>query len=468
MIKNIIIIILITLCFATSVSAYESIRQGGNVYLNETVDISGNLGWGYGFAYYGSSGNIPTYTIEPKNSRAFFIDPKIFGSRTGSWYQWEGNITNNKGYDVAFNVMNRERNIVDTSNLSIDLENISSSTGIHYAVPAKHVADYVVARGDPLNIKLMRTANVWVFGNNDMICNKRTVGGYARFSIAEINTLVPDTYTLMVQYTGDNGEFNAVYDSRNDTINTLATHLEGWNIYSTNVKGLSPEKVLDKLKIEINKTDDIYELFSLKVDHPYISIVSRDNADSAGVKGTTVITGYTNVQEGSQINFSIDDVNFKNTRVKPFTSTLALATDNQGDLRYFVAYIPFYYSDLKTGAHTITGSTAGTSTTVDFYVYDLPEGQARPSTSTKYINGSEYLVPPPTPTPEIIKVIETQIVTKEVIKTVQVIQTPDYQMLEEIDKKSKYDVAFKIIGIGGIILFGLYFIRVMWVAYRSE
>jgi hypothetical protein len=98
----------------------------------------------------------------------------------------------------------------------------------------------------------------------------------------------------------------------------------------------------------------------------------------------------------------------------------------------------------------------------------LPEGQARPSTSTKYINGSEWLVPPPTPTPEIIKVIETQIVTKEVIKTVQVIQTPDYQRLEEIDKKSKYDVAIKIIGICGIILFGLYFIRVMWVAYKSD
>lgn len=467
MIKKIIFAVLIILCLVTSVSAYKSISQGENVYLNETVDISQVMGWGYGIAYYGNSGDAPTYIIEPKNVYTLYIDPKIFSSRTGTWYQWEGNISSSsKGYDVAFVVIGRERNIINTTNISIDLENVSS-VGVHYEVPSKHIADYLVARGDPLDIKLMRTANVWIFGENDMICNKRTVGGYARFNREEINSLVPGTYSLLIQYPGDNAEFNAVYDGKNSTINTLATHLEGWNIYSTSVKGFSPLNILDTLKTEINKTDDTYELFTLSVAHPYISIISRDNVDSSIVtdKGTIIVTGYTNVAEGTVLNFSVDDVNFKNTRVKPFTSILAKATDNPGDMRYFVAYIPFYYSDLTVGAHTITGTTAiGGAITVDFYVYSLPEGSERPDTSTKYINGSEFI---PQPTPQIIKVVETQVVEKkvEVVRTVQVVQTPDYQYLEKMYTKSKYDMIFKAAGIGGIIIFGLYFISVIWRAY---
>lgn len=458
--KNIFFVFVALILLVVPVYASPAISQGDRVYLNDTVDVRGVMGWGYAFAYYGNGGDVPTYIIEPKKTYAFYIDPAIFKTRVGEWYQWEGNMTSNShSYDLAFTVVGRERNII-INNTTINMSTITVNKTP--AIEPKHVSDYVVARGDTLTIKSTRTSNVWVFGTRDHIYNKRSVGGYINFNKSEINSLRPETYTMLIQYPGDNSEFNTVYDKKNGTIKTLSTYLDGWTINETEVGDMDSNAILNVLKTEILMSDDTYELFRMEVQYPYITIASRDNVDKRNSDlGVITITGYTNVREGTVLNFSVDDIKFSNMRVKPFTSTLAEATEDPGDLRYFVAHIPFYYSDMKVGEHTITGTTAiGGGSTVEFYVYSLPEGSERPSTGTKYINGSEFI---PQPTPEIIKVIETQIVEKEVIKTVTVIQTitPDTGMIYANQKRANDKSLFEIVSGVAALLIGGYIISVV-------
>ena len=70
------------------------IMQGDNVYLNDTIDISG---MGHGqlkLAWYGKYSEYydPQYIIEfslfKREQMNFWIDPAVFASRTGMWYQY--------------------------------------------------------------------------------------------------------------------------------------------------------------------------------------------------------------------------------------------------------------------------------------------------------------------------------------------------------------------------------------------
>ena len=105
--KLIMILFLVsTSILIPNVSAYDYIHQMDSVCVNQTIDISGVIG-GYGqAAWYGDS-EIP-YIIEvPYRIRLlsrFYLDPKIFESRTGAWYKYTGNKGIEHGNMVAFYV----------------------------------------------------------------------------------------------------------------------------------------------------------------------------------------------------------------------------------------------------------------------------------------------------------------------------------------------------------------------------
>ena len=226
--------------------------------------------------------------------------------------------------------------------------------------------------------------------------------------------------------------------------------------------------LLEKVKESINKTDDTYEVFTLKTAQPFVDIVSRDTSDNSYF-GTITVRGYTNVANGTKMNFSVDGVLLSTARIRPMTQTSALATKDPGDLRYFIANIPFSYADLSTGQHSLTGKTAiGGSMTVEFHVYDLPAGSGPINTTTKYMNGSEWLTPAPTPTPEIIKVIETQIIEKEVIKEKIVTITPDTGMIYANQKKANDKTIFEVVTGFGALLIGGYIISVIFRGMKEE
>jgi len=103
-------LLVFTCILVPGVSAYDYVHQMDNVCVNQTIDISGVLG-GYGqAAWYGRNDEYrnPPYLIEiPYYIRPlsrFYLDPKVFETRTGTWYKYTGNAGTEHGNMVAFYV----------------------------------------------------------------------------------------------------------------------------------------------------------------------------------------------------------------------------------------------------------------------------------------------------------------------------------------------------------------------------
>ena len=88
--------------------------QGDLVQVGTYIDATGVMGFGGGFAYYGMSGDTesnPQYILEMGGRKSdyynFYLDPKIFESRIGPWYQYTGNTTGSieHGNLLAFRVV---------------------------------------------------------------------------------------------------------------------------------------------------------------------------------------------------------------------------------------------------------------------------------------------------------------------------------------------------------------------------
>ena len=180
-----LLLLLTIICCIVPVNAAMSIHQGENVYLNDTIDISGVVGTGiYQLAYYGTYSDVPTYVVNINNSRAFYVDPNIFRTMIGGWYKWEGNGTSTHGNNLVFNVLPKERNVIAVIN-----ESDINVTDFAPSMPPRHVADYVVARGNPLVIEVSSPAKAWIFGDNAGIYNRRSEAGKITFDTLEIDNI---------------------------------------------------------------------------------------------------------------------------------------------------------------------------------------------------------------------------------------------------------------------------------------
>ena len=131
------------------------------------------MGFGGGFAYYGLAGDTesnPQYVIEMSGRKSdyynFYLDPAIFGTRLGPWYQFVGNDTGvEHGNLLAFRVVKElpKVNVTPTgptvAPTPIPQEQI---------VPPKTFdTDYQIAYGDqlilPVNTKVP-PPRLWIFG----------------------------------------------------------------------------------------------------------------------------------------------------------------------------------------------------------------------------------------------------------------------------------------------------------------
>ena len=158
------------------------IAQGQNVYLNDTIDITGE-GWGRGLAWYGTYGEYDDaqYVYEftdysPHGELShFWIDPSIFAQRLGKWYQYYGNATETRGNLNAFKVVAGYRNstltfpngTVVNQSVGISPTQIPQVIPQPSVLPEVHVADYLLAIGDPFVVKTYGSAQVWIFGRVD-------------------------------------------------------------------------------------------------------------------------------------------------------------------------------------------------------------------------------------------------------------------------------------------------------------
>lgn len=471
--KTISIFLIIISCLIIPTTAYERYMPGSDVYLNETIDVSGMNGWADYLAYYGGwgQGEVADYLLKlpPLGKRcAFYIDPEIFANRTGYWYQWYGNnYDDNHGFTLAFKVVNGNRSAIKRyDNGTINFETDGDKGIVIKASPPvtpRHVTDYLVARGDNITIKTNGVARIYILGNNDGLYNIRTYNNSAYISEEFINSLRLGDYKVVIQYPGSDLEFNVLYNKDKKILSSLYSSMDNWSMKEYDTSGLTPMLFKDKLLDEIDKTNDGYSVYNLLVEDPSVDIISQDEVDVSKVKVLQVM-GYTNTAEGTQICFWLDEK--LKTKSMSYTPTCVVAQGTEeineiGDMRYFVASVPFSYSDLSVGTHFITGKTSiGGSITTSFYVYESFDDQPRNS-SLKYIAGNLFV---PTPTPEIVKVIETQIVREVVTQVVEVQLTPDLQQLYETQKKVSDDktTEYIVYGIIGVcVIIGIYFLSVL-------
>jgi hypothetical protein len=471
-----ILLILSAILLIAHVSAYDRIEQGANVYINETVDISGVTGWSYQLAYYDGylDDTEPSYTLDLpslKLQKSYYIDPAIFNNRLGYWYQYYSDDAENHGNLKAFRVVSGTKNITQTLANGTVVINTTFANGTRNvsddipAVRPKHIADYIVARGDNLIIKNPTNVRVWIFGSNGGIYNKKSVGGYITYNTSEINSLSAGDYTILIQSPGANQEFNSIYDNKNKTLKTLVTSTDGWVTDKEDLSAYPPIMLIDKIKQSINRTDDKYKELSLVVEMPKIDIISRDDYE-VNEMGVIIVKGYTNVAEGTSIDLTIDDKAFLNSKIKNVTSTTAKSTGDPGDMRFFVASIPFSYDELGIGVHFITAKTAiGGDMTVEFRVYTSMDATPPINKTTFYMDGNEFK---PTPTPEIVRVVETKFVDRVITQVIIKQLTPNETLLYENTKKVQYDTIIEW-GAGIIALIGvIYIISVLLRGIKNE
>ncbi len=351
------------------------IAQGDEVWINDTVDISGVTGWPdgageYRLLWYGSWVDIPSPgDIEPRYTLVlpgkyrsskvdtqyrYYIDPAIFKDRPGYWYQWISNASRAIGAESAgnlraFKVNGSYRQYFNTTSNQTEGAYIGGNYTERVIPPAplmpeKHVADYVVAKGDAMEWPIGGEYRMWIFGRAGHVYGK--TGNYV--SAEEIETLENGDYNLWLQYPGNNTIYDATYEN-----DTLVPGLYGRK--PVDLYGLQPLVVQDRLWDMLADTDDVIEKYKIEVGIPSITM---ERADEMTLRNGTVldVRGYTNVANGTPIMVSLDETTYYGHLW--IANTTAVRT-SPGNMSYYRAYVPVDWENLAADArnHTLIART---------------------------------------------------------------------------------------------------------------
>lgn len=418
------------------------IGQGDVVYVGDTIDISGVLAPYPGLAYWDGFDmydSVPTYNMTmPDGKRSyyhFYLDPAIFSERLGKWMKYDGHFEK-QGNNIAFIVAPaRAKNSTMTfpNGTTVNLSEIQKQNYTPLNVkpapllPEKHVADYVVAKGDDLVLP-DGDYHVWIFGRVSGIYSEPS----HNITIAQINGLENGDYDIVFQYPGNNTIYDAACDK---DCKNLVPGLYGKK--PVDVEGYQPSVVYAKLKEMLVGTDDTLVKYSLQVDMPYITINQADEIEYV-TRSALNVRGYSNVKNGTVINVSLDELTMQFKYYPLWYSEGVAVQTSRGNLSYYSVNVPFDYDELAADArnHTLTARTAhGGQVQKDFKISVMPADSYRPNATLKYIENRNPFIP--TPTPEIVTKIETKIVTQ----TITIPVTPSNETVYEQQHKAQADVA---------------------------
>lgn len=447
--KSPLVVILALLLFISPVlAAAPRLFQGDIVYLGDSWDISGAVGWdtpdGNRIAWYNGYEpdiNVAPYiiTLPPKRLVGFptqynyTIDPAIYGTRLGAWYQYYGNATEETHGNLLAFIVEKERKFVfnQTANSSILAWNVTNQSPdfesllpVVLPIPERKVADYLVARGYSLNITTGNTSKLWVFGRLDGIYDRVSVNNSISITSNETYSFESGEYDMLLQNMGEGILFFTVRynpDTQDlDIFNPASFSISHYPLY-----GLSPQVRLDRVLKAFWNSTDTYKKLKLEVQEPAIDIMQIDTLWSNENVTLLDVRGYTNIPKGSYLKFILDeDRQTARTMGANTFGTLAQG-ESPGSMRYFSLLIPLKTFEMPTGEHWITAYTPdGAWQRVPYFIWESPEHSYIPNQTIRYIGGNEFV---PTPPPEIKNV--TQIVT--VVQTQIVYQqlTPDYNKL---------------------------------------
>lgn len=428
------------------------IEQGGDVYLNDTVDISGVTGWfvasdGSSFIQYCGGFDCTNYNNPfllklPLKTRVpgsatqyrFYIDPAIFSSRTGDWYQYDEDDKASHGNTIAFHVVAMYRNttaLLPNGSYVNQTEYLGRTTGmlttqeIHY-LPEFPVSDYLLARGDRLTIETRAPAKVWLFGLRSQIYDRFTAQNNITFNENETRSLEPGSYYVMSVYPGKNGEYDTRFSD------DVIEYRDGWNgIQKKNIYGVQPLLVVNQLQEIINRTDDTFHLDKLEVQEPTITIeyftevplytnYSRyqEFKTETGLVSMFDVRGYTNAAPGTNITITLDKDKHVPNEMRKYTFYGEAKRNHYGNRSMYQIYVPIVWEKMTPYVmHTIEVTDAlGAKTLHDFPISTLPADSYRPNATVKYAGERNPWIPTPTPavvtvvqTTEIIRVVEKQV-----------------------------------------------------------
>jgi len=478
------IILILLLCAAGLVllmphsEAYERITQGSIVYINETYDISGVTGWAESLAWYGQYADVPDESVVPvvislpgkthtseKSQYYYKINNYTFFEMPGKWFQYYGNNTasdETNGNLLAFKV---ERDVpvkFNETNVTgvISYEIIDNTSEVEKLpeplLPEKHIADYLIARGDGLQfnttgIGSTGLVNVWLFGRVDNIYDYHSVKSVIDINKSYIQKLETGTYSILLQSPIDNVSYFTVrYNTEKDSVEWFDPIQ--FDVFSMSVEGFSPQVVLDKLQGIFPQSRDTYTLQKMVLQDPSVSIM---RVDEVYKNGTSVldVRGYTNVANGTIISIVFDPDRQTPRTLRTHTYTGEAIRTSIGNMSYYRVYVPLNWDDIRPGVHTLKAFTQiGGEVFKDIVVSEMPADSYKPNATLKYIEDRNPWIPTPTP----ITVIKKEIQQVTVERTVVVNVTPsNEQVYTELFNVAKACLAVALIVVV-IVGVGLY------------
>jgi hypothetical protein len=378
--------------------------QGGTVEVGDIIDISGL--WADGLAWYGTYGEydspqyIRLFKDYYKDIYSFYVDPDIFTDRTGTWYKYSAdNLSTKAENTVAFRVVPKGTRSALTLQNATQVNNVSAPMNVPSVpiLPDIHIADYLLAIGDPLTIDTGTPAKVWIFGTYDKIYDVETTkadknsSANITFSGKDLENWQAGSYKILIQQPGHNGQYDVRYR------NTSIEWTDGWNVHSEDLNGIQPVLAIDKLKAMIEKTDDIFTVYDLQLQHPSISIVQMDEIglgsreaefhDTPGLVTLMDVRGYTNVKGGTPVSVVLDKYNKIPHDILVTTEKTTAIQEDKGSLSVYRATVPLIWNDLKSGVmHTMTAETTHNAIVyADIPVIEMPAGTEKPNVTLKYI-----------------------------------------------------------------------------------
>lgn len=415
------------------------IEQGQVVYVGDYLDISGvvppypSLAYWNGYDMYDAP---PTYNITLPERKSgyykFYLDPEIFASRTGKWYKYDYKFER-QGNNLAFIVRPqwfRNTTMTLANGTVVNISDIRSNTTemvkpVPPLLPAKHEADYLISRAETFNISTSKLSALWLFNGDDnsILYSINNTEKQLTFNTTEIASLEPGDYKIIIQEIGDKATGLDVIFSGN-TIRWFDRGL--FTIHSVDTTNMVPDEVIKQMEAIFPRTLDNYTVKTVSVQEPAITIVRMDQVSVGSAKefwhdsslrgnvSLMDVRGYTNVLPGVPVSVTLDE-NRNDPReiAKKYTYTSNATGTYLGDWRMYRVYVPLYWDNLAPGMHTLTARTSlGGMVAHDFPVTEMPADSYIPPQTVRYVEDRNPWVP--TPTPEIVKVVEQQVVTQQI------------------------------------------------------
>ena len=478
--------VLIGVCYLIQpVSAAPRISQGEVIYLNETYDISGVTGWDSrignpnqleycgGFSCYYESNpyllTLPPRTRVPgsESQYNYWINPEIFATRTGDWYQHEEHLVNERaGNTIAFIVKGAYKNTTATypNGTVINQSEFQSeyTTGITVPkpsiLPEQKISDYLLARGDAIAFNDNTSENIWIHGRINSLYGE---GINTTFPGNSTATLEAGTYSLIKQYPGKNSEFDV-----RRTSDLIQWRYQWEPPRTTNIMGIQPRLVKEMLIEALKQTDDTYKEYRLEVQDPSISVVQFDEVpmqanysryqeyhlSENGYVSLFDVRGYTNLKEGTPISLVLDPNKHYPRDIRGYTFNTTAQRTSLSNMSYYQVFVPIIWDQMVIGMHTMKVSTElGASINVDFPISVLPADSFRPNATVKYAGDSNPWKPN-------LTIPDPIVITKQVVveRTIEIPVTPSQESIQEAQAVTiKGYVEQLVIGCAIFIVFAL-------------